>query len=135
MKFEPHIYHRMHEQREHPASFLTLVLPNLDGRFIESLDWDPKTEHVRIFERDRIASHYWIDSKDAYYLVLKTEILDVAGEEARKKELADRIVEKHFDALETSFIKCFIDLNEDNDRNVVKKFEEVLKNGNKKGPV
>ena len=100
----------IHEQREVISNNLSLK----KGMWIEEVDFDRKTEHVKIKSRlevkkIRFKPYKAKNGRKRERLFIHCKKHDVKAANKEAAGIADKIIGKHNEILKASLVKCFID--------------------------
>jgi predicted HicB family RNase H-like nuclease len=95
----------IHEQREDIGGNATIE----KGVWIEISDFEPETEQVQIFHRWKVIEIKKETIKNKKHYTITCKKLNVEKEKNIKKEIANKIIEKHNNILKASFTKCLIE--------------------------
>jgi len=108
-KSKPIIIPRLHEQREN-FSNKTFTIDKLRKQmFVEVVDWNHKTERVKIHKCMKLKSYEWTEDKKYKYLTLNLKNIDLEQDKKNKIELINKIMLKHTETLKYSLVQCMIE--------------------------
>lgn len=109
MNAKPIMVPRLHEQREH-WSKKTIEIKRLRKRMlVEVLDWDDKTERVKIHKRMRLKDYQWTEDKDYKYLTLNLKNVDLKEDKKIKVDIIEQIMSKHSETLKYSLVNRMVE--------------------------
>lgn len=94
------IVNRLHEQRENPTKKESIALCLEKGFLLETLNWNPKTEKTRTFNRYVLKSFKWKGN----LLQAKFKKVDLKKEKKIKEKIIAKILKEKYDQLATSFL-------------------------------
>ena len=97
----------LNEQREVPNNSLTVCLKK--NFPIEILDWDEKTEKVKIHSRYLVKKFEWVKDKKKAILILHLKKVDLKKYKKQQKKLAEKIVEKYYKQFAYTFLADMIE--------------------------
>jgi hypothetical protein len=95
----------MHEQREQFYEPRRLE----KGAWIEIINFEPETEQVEIFKRWEVENIERLEEKTEILYTITCKKLDIASDDKIKREIAQKILDKHALKIKASFAKCLVE--------------------------